>query len=322
MKFNKELLLIPVLILLLILTIIGLKTYYPVLDVSATGMTVSGIVELCINHPPIIDFSNCLNETDVNVLYTCDVDVTDTDVNITFIDDSALFEINSSTGEFSFKPNQIKTYYFNITANDGSNCSNNEYSKIFNLSTGVPPVVIIVEPEEEEERRRTNWGDSFSRSSDVITRDINLTSEISVLFIGENTTHVVLRLINNGTVPLRNLSFDTYSADGLLISLNQNYLTELKSLEEMELILEFDTETKEGNYDIFIFVEAESEFNKHFLINVDLEKGTAILKDLIEFKSKKIGDLEFEYTLYDWIVIIFISFFIFLLLVKLIHKDE
>lgn len=317
MKFNKELLLIPVLVLLLVLTIAGLKTYYPVLDITATGMTTSGLLELCVNHPPIPDFSNCQNETDVNVLYTCDVNVTDNDVNYTFTDNTTLFDINRSTGVFSFIPTEIKTYQFNITANDGSVCLNNEYSRTFNVSAGNP--VIKKEEAEKESRGHRHARNSGRDGDNLIQRDIDLRSEISVLMRGENRTHVILKLFNNATIPLRNLTFETYSPDGINITLNKESLELLEPLEELELNLEFDSETKSGNYDIFIFIEAEDDFNKHFMINVDLENGTAELKDSVEFRSKKMGDLEFEYSLSEWIILVFIGSLLFLLITKLIH---
>lgn len=315
MKLYQRLLASCGIIILLVITIAVIKICCPYFNATITGMTTAtGTLELCVNKPPITDFSNCNTKATLNKVYICDVDVDDTD-NVTFSDNTTLFDINNITGVFTFTPTAIGTYSFDITTNDRSNCSNNQFVGTFNLSVQEEEVIQPVEEDERDYRSDS----SRSRSSDGITRDIDMMSEISVLIRGENRTHVVLRFTNNGTASLRDVSFDTYSVNGIDVTIEPNYFSEIQSQEEIELTLFFGSEVLEGNYDIFIFVEAEDEFNRHFMINVDLEKGTAVLLEMKEFfDDELIGNLEFEYTLYDWIIVLMISTLLFLVIIKFI----
>ncbi|MFO8015686.1 MAG: Ig domain-containing protein [Candidatus Woesearchaeota archaeon] len=109
---------------------------YIIMETSyATGSTTSGGVSMCINSPPTISYS-CSSKAYVGKTYTCGMDaVRDEGENITFSDDTGLFDINSSTGIIRLTPGKSQTgsYEINITAEDDSGCSNNLDSAMFRL---------------------------------------------------------------------------------------------------------------------------------------------------------------------------------------------
>ncbi len=111
--------------------------------IMVTGKsTVDAHVSICINRPPVLSL-NCLGYAKVDFEYSCDVDATDEDNNIipgiqnlTFSDDTSLFDINSSTGMINFTPNssQAGVYAITITAEDNSTCANSVDSDTFTLT--------------------------------------------------------------------------------------------------------------------------------------------------------------------------------------------
>ena len=154
------------------------------------------IVTMCVNTAPNLSTSSCSNQASVNGTYECTVIAFDVDPeqNLSFYDDSDLFDINS-TGSFSFIPSSADEgiHYFNITVWDDSACSNGFNSGILTMAIGqqfcsiscsssncftCPQIIITLDSE-----------DPFSE--DIIT-DVNVTS--SADFDSAPTLHAISRL--------------------------------------------------------------------------------------------------------------------------------
>ncbi len=95
-----------------------------------------GTIEMCINARPVISHS-CSGVSYIGTTYTCDIDAVDENgQNLTFYDNTGLFDIEPATGLIRFTPKKDDAgeHSINITARDNSSCSNNRHSIIFNLS--------------------------------------------------------------------------------------------------------------------------------------------------------------------------------------------
>lgn len=104
--------------------------------VHMTGAATEAGIQLCINHEPIVNYS-CSSNAYAGTKYTCNMDAGgDIDQNLTFYDNTTLFEINHTNGIINFTPiaADIGFYHINITATDNSTCSNNRNSTDFILN--------------------------------------------------------------------------------------------------------------------------------------------------------------------------------------------
>ncbi len=141
MKNNEILIFITLFFMILVMsnTIFLINKTNELLEYEKVTGKGIGIVTLCINHPPVLNFSLCDNETYAESLYTCQVNATDGDYNnltfnSSFISGNELFNI-SSRGLINFTPENTDEGDYNIYINvtDNSGCSNNYDSDIFNL---------------------------------------------------------------------------------------------------------------------------------------------------------------------------------------------
>ena len=144
-------------ILIVLFTGLNIYTnYYIVTNVGVseiTGMaTGSGRAVLCTNHQPSINISNCSSIAYFKVEYSCGLSANDSDfaytnMNLTFYDNTSLFDITkltNYTGEINFTPlrsiitNFVGNYEWNYTiqlrVNDGSSCSTENDTGILNLT--------------------------------------------------------------------------------------------------------------------------------------------------------------------------------------------
>ncbi|MCX6706857.1 MAG: hypothetical protein NT001_01810 [Candidatus Woesearchaeota archaeon] len=105
-------------------------------NMPMTGAATQASIQICINREPIVNYS-CSSYAYVGTRYSCDVDAGgDIDQNLTFYDNTSLFEINHTNVIINFTPTaaDIGVHYINITATDNSTCSNNRNSTTFVLN--------------------------------------------------------------------------------------------------------------------------------------------------------------------------------------------
>src|SRR3989344_7460120 len=112
------------------------------INIAGASTTTMGYVKLCINRPPEMSMS-CGSQAVVSHQYYCDVDAADSDNNIIsgiqsllFSDNTALFDINPTTGVIQFTPvsANVNNYTITLMVNDNSTCSNSLDSATLNLS--------------------------------------------------------------------------------------------------------------------------------------------------------------------------------------------
>jgi len=127
-----------------LLSVIGNVIIYDRANVTGIATT-SATLSICINRPPVLALS-CDTDATVNVQYTCDVDASDQDnvittgiQELTFSDDTDLFNINPSTGIIQFTPNssQNGATTITITVEDNSTCANKVDSEVYNLTVSL-----------------------------------------------------------------------------------------------------------------------------------------------------------------------------------------
>ncbi|MBR9699944.1 hypothetical protein GOV09_05795 [Candidatus Woesearchaeota archaeon] len=120
-----------------------LGNYYLLQSMEAPEPEVTAMVSIaratfCVNAGPTINTSDCNATASVNTPYDCEINATDTDIGTAynFTDNTTLFDINSTTGEINFTPTigDIGSYHINFSVFDGSGCSNEYISSIFNLT--------------------------------------------------------------------------------------------------------------------------------------------------------------------------------------------
>jgi uncharacterized protein YpmB len=96
---------------------------------------------VCVNKPPTT-YQNCSTTATIGVGYYCNVDGNDTDNDtLTFYDNTALFNIDATTGEIIFTPTAADAgaHSIIITASDGKMCSNSNATTAFTITIpGVP----------------------------------------------------------------------------------------------------------------------------------------------------------------------------------------
>ena len=139
-RVSNNLLVILIIIFGTVMSINNLMIYREVEELalkSITSLVVSDL-SLCINSRPVIN-GTCDDSTfGVGGQYFCDADANDTDSNqnLTFFLDKALFEINSSTGIINFTANLSQTgvNVINLSVADNSSCVNNISSSLFTLT--------------------------------------------------------------------------------------------------------------------------------------------------------------------------------------------
>lgn len=91
---------------------------------------------VCVNKPPVLSVG-CAGTAYVNYSYTCNVGGTDPEnETLTFLDNTTLFNIDGSTGQILFTPNESDTgnYSILLTLQDDSGCINSNGTQIFNLT--------------------------------------------------------------------------------------------------------------------------------------------------------------------------------------------
>ncbi len=109
---------------------------FPKKDVLGISGHASGSITLCINRQPEINMS-CNSTAYVSVSYNCTVNASgrDLDENVTYFDNTTLFNI-SSTGGINFTPDSgvIGNATILISVEDNSSCSNNRSRSSFTLN--------------------------------------------------------------------------------------------------------------------------------------------------------------------------------------------
>lgn len=310
MKLIKDALLVIFLLILVATLIYSVRIFYPV-ENSVEGMAVKGTARLCVNRPPELDFSKCLNETSINEYYLCDVDAIDDGNNVTFSDDSELISINPFQGIFSFTPITTGNFTFEITVDDNSECQNSITSENF--------TIFVSDVTAEAERR------GFERRSGSdgpnVYPDLTISYDIEVQIERSGETTVLLRLVNNGSLDLKNLIIDVYSLKGINVDISPSTIELLKAGESVELVLNFRAGIYSDDYDFFLFVEGPHNFNRHFKLRVNIKERTGIILDDTEFYNERIVDrYKYIYLLIDWITILIISTILFFVIKKLIHR--
>jgi hypothetical protein len=136
MRINNNILAVIIVSLMML----SLWMNFTIINQAGTGLSGKSIavVDLCINSPPIPVVDDCNPNIPALLQYSCYINTTDYFENqqITFSDNTTLFNINSSTGQIYFSPSlfQLGNYSILITANDGTGCSNAIASEIWNIT--------------------------------------------------------------------------------------------------------------------------------------------------------------------------------------------
>lgn len=139
-RVSNNLLVILIIIFGTVMSINNLMIYREVEELalkSITSLVVSDL-SLCINSRPKLN-ETCDDATlGVGSQYLCDANASDADSNqnLTFFLDKALFEINSSTGIINFTANESHAgvNVINLSVADNSSCANNITSSLFTLT--------------------------------------------------------------------------------------------------------------------------------------------------------------------------------------------
>ena len=123
---------------IILLFSITANSYIAESSASSVGSTINpnGNIMVCINREPVVNYS-CSGNAYANTRYSCDIDAGgDIDQNLTFYDNTTLFEINRTNGIINFTPAaaDVGIHHVNITATDNSTCSNNRNSTDFMLN--------------------------------------------------------------------------------------------------------------------------------------------------------------------------------------------
>jgi hypothetical protein len=161
------------------MALLEVSVYYVRYNEITLKATAVGFVGMCIDNNPII-ISVPHQTAYVNELYTYDVNTTvPNDVNVTFYDNTNLFNINNETGVISFVPDEgdIGDYYINISVI--SNCGLMTDTEMINFTVAErnrPPSLIHIP-------------DQAINQSDLFIYDVNATDpDNDTLFFGDNTT--------------------------------------------------------------------------------------------------------------------------------------
>ncbi len=125
-------------ILFTIVSLAGNSMVYHRAGMLITGKAATGQLSICLNHPPVLEL-NCSIDAPVDSLYTCDVNASDPNSGVqelTFSDNTSLFNIGSADGTISFTPTVIQEgiYSIAILVEDNSSCSNSIDSGIITLN--------------------------------------------------------------------------------------------------------------------------------------------------------------------------------------------
>ncbi len=185
-------------VILIIITLLQLSVYYVRYEEITLRAMAFGFVGMCVdNDPDIITIGK--QTAYVNQTFSYDVNTTvQNDSDVTFFDDTNLFDINNGTGMISFVPEEEDegVHYINITVY--SACGNFGDFDIMTLEIipeNQPPVLDSIP-------------DFIINQSDFFTYDVNATDpDNDTLEFGDNTT---MFEINNETGVI---SFTPYQQD-------------------------------------------------------------------------------------------------------------
>ncbi len=165
--------------ILIIVTLLEFSVYYVRYNEITLKATAVGFVGMCVDNNPVI---NPIEDqiAHVNQPFYYDVNSTiENDTNVTFYDNTDLFEIDQQTGEISFTPNESDEgdHYINITV--FSICGRLSDWKIMKLTIepeNKPPVLDPIP-------------DFVLNQSDTLIYDVNATDPNNdTLTFGDNTT--------------------------------------------------------------------------------------------------------------------------------------
>jgi len=166
-------------VIFIVFILVEMSAYQIKQNVITFKATAVGLVGLCVDNNPIIipidEQTAYINEP-----YTYDVNTTiPNDQNVTFYDNTSLFNINQSTGLISFTPSEGEedTYFINITIM--SVCGvirDSEIMKLTIMHRNRPPVLDPIP-------------DQTINQSELFIYDVNATDpDGDTLFFGDNTT--------------------------------------------------------------------------------------------------------------------------------------
>lgn len=117
-------------IMLMLISLICNALIYQKAGIQITGKAANnGYVVICVNHPPRLNAFLSNLTVKENSILTYDVNATDPNnatQNLTFYDNTTLFNISPSTGIINFTApgNSADLYYILITVSDNSTCAN------------------------------------------------------------------------------------------------------------------------------------------------------------------------------------------------------
>lgn len=165
MKFGSNNLVALISLVAMVISIITTGYVFvstPSTAVTGSVVTTSAKVSMCVNKPPYINYS-CGMRAYLGEIYYCDMNASsDLYQNVTFYDDSNLFDINPITGEILFIPNEYQQgiYYVNITAQDNSSCINDVNSTILTITVLSRIIDVNLNATKSEQGRVVlNWTD-------------------------------------------------------------------------------------------------------------------------------------------------------------------
>ena len=256
------------LVLLILLIQLGINTNVLSLEHITSNVVTTGEIDICINHQPNLNLSACDTEAEVNVQYSCTAGSDQDNQTLTFTDNTALFNINQTTGLIQFTPTseQQATYAITITVADNSTCSNNQTSGILNITVG--------EPSEEPTPTPTpsrGGGGGITRPSS----NFELSPEtLEVLMKTQETVEKTITITNTGFTTL-NISIQTSLSEILTLS-ESNFL--LPQTDSEEIILTITTDEAGVYSDNIIFFTETLEKTLPILIEVEEKEMILDLK--------------------------------------------
>ena len=126
----------PILVMMVIvLALINILNFFVVTDI--TGRVAQGIASLCLDFPPVITAIADQTAT-VGSVFSYQVLGTDDDNNLTYYDNTSLFDI-SSAGLISFTPQATGISSVGITVEDNTGCVSSNSTEQFTLTISAAP---------------------------------------------------------------------------------------------------------------------------------------------------------------------------------------
>ncbi len=127
-----------VFVLLAVYAVLLVMQSYVLLDYGATGRGTTATVSVCFGGKPQFIYPlGCADNVTVGKLYFCDLDITNDADNITFTDNTSLFQIGKTTGIITFSPDLTEVGMQNAEITIQNFCEQNSTTLSINVTRPV-----------------------------------------------------------------------------------------------------------------------------------------------------------------------------------------